>query len=175
MEKDTKYWHDYLAKLETFQSESRTELQNIHAQGINQLKERVGPLVELMLQGQEETVSFLEHANVEARFAALCLLANHWPRNERAAHKVEALLKDRDEKVRGAAILCLDTYYKNSRDPRIAKLLSEIARNQSEAQEVRRAAYFGLIHIVKEWLEWPSIVSFRFPEDVDWECVNSYC
>jgi hypothetical protein len=109
-----------------------------------------GDLLSEMLHSEGAALRFLPHNSAEVRTAAVEVLKNHW-RVRRAgefSHACERLaVCDAAPGVRHAAVLSLGQCFEFSDDVRVGALLAHVVRDESEADEIRRAAYFALIRV----------------------------
>jgi hypothetical protein len=139
------------------------------------LEAHSGPIVRELAQSKEATYGKLTDHDARNRFAALSLLHLIWGITQEIVDTCEDLAScDPGAKVRGAAVLCLSKYYRNTNNVRIKKLLASITIDAKEAADVREVAYSGLFSLAEpDPLEWPNLgLGFNFPTDVDWAFVN---
>jgi hypothetical protein len=142
-----------------------------------QLEMMAGSVVRQMLKSRETTESYLTDADPKARYAALLLLTHQWaPPTEQFAMTCEQMaLRDTDATVRAIALTCLGNCYASTDDRRIGAVIATLVRTESEDYKVRRSAYGALFSVGGVPIEsWPDLDGLRFPDDVDWQFVNTF-
>src|SRR5262249_55573262 len=141
---------------------------------IRMLEEYSGPIVREFAQNRAMTYQSVCHRDAKLRFAALSLVNMKWGVTQDIANLSEELaLNDPDARVRGSAILCLSGFYVKTQSPRVIRLFATIVRNEKEELDVREVAYSALWRMREhDPLKWQSPI-FKFPDDVDWEFVDS--
>ncbi len=131
-----------------------------------------------MGENREFTRSYLTHRDPEVRCAAIIALQQHWePSGALSALCEELSLRDPDVKVRALALACLSGHYAGTNDKRVAGIAARLARDGSEANEVRIAAYRALLAVRSPLSQaaWAAAMpTFQFPEEVDWRLVDEF-
>ena len=142
---------------------------------IKGLERHCGKLV-VQKVGQNEAIAMehLRHPKAKYRFAALDLIDWKWGVTQEVADICEELVvSDPDVSVRGLAAVRLGGYYSRSGNLRVGDLLARIVCKESENPQVRQSAYRALYWLPEEFI-WLPPLDFRFPNDVDWEFVDSF-
>jgi hypothetical protein len=144
---------------------------------IESLERHCGKLV-VRKVGQSETIAYqhLSHPKPKYRSAALVLIYLKWgPTPEVADVCEEFVASDPDADVRALAATTLGRYYVGSGNMRIGDLLARIVYDDNEDRQVRQSAYWSLYSLQEEF-DWdqPSILDFRFPDDIDWNFVGCF-
>jgi hypothetical protein len=149
-------------------------MSDIHQKTMRMLEEYSGPIVRLLAQSRDAMLRYINDRDPRIRFAALSLANMKWGVTLEIADLCEELtVHDVDEKVRGAAVLCLNEYYRKTGFPRIVRLLATIVLNEKEAPDVREVAYNGVVSLQEaDPLKWPIGSAFRFPDDIDWALLH---
>jgi HEAT repeat protein len=128
-------------------------------------------------KAEEDVARFLDSEDPEVRSMALQVLVFHWGA---AYYKHECALrlflgKEDDDFVRATAASCLGVIYKGTKDVRHGYFIAKIVENPEEDDLVRFCAYWALLNIEGiPYSSRPSIVDFRFPEDIDLNLVRRY-
>jgi hypothetical protein len=141
------------------------------------LEQHCGMLV-VQKVGQSETIAYqhLSHPKPKYRFAALELINLKWGPTPEVAEVCEYFIaSDPDMHVRALAAITLADFYVGSGNIRIGDLLARIVYDDNEDPQVRQSAYWSLYYLQEEF-DWdmPSILDFRFPDDVDWNFVGGF-
>jgi hypothetical protein len=143
---------------------------------IKMLEEYAGPFVRELALSRITTYQHLNNQDPKIRFAALALIHMNWGVTQQIADLCEKTARnDSDAKIRGLAITCLWSHYKEKSDSRIGKMLATIVCDEREDPDVREVAYRGLFYlreIVPAQL--PSPLGFKFPDDIDWGFVYTF-
>lgn len=131
-----------------------------------------------MLKSESASQSFLAHPNPDVRQAALFALKNHWKSTERLTECCERMVfDDNDVKVRSLALATLAGCYINSNDRKVGEFAARIALDQNQPEALRFTAY-RVLSMIRQTPITDSLIlysdEFRFPEDVDWNFVNSF-
>jgi hypothetical protein len=116
--------------------------------------------------------------NPKLRQAALFALYDHWGLSETLLPTFERMLREeRDDTVRGMALLNLTDLYRDTDDKRIGSLLAAFVRDKGLPIGFRTSAYsalYGLRGLSSDC--WPRTYSpeWKFPDNVDWSFVDSF-
>lgn len=134
-----------------------------------------GEHFEEMLASRESAEKYLSHPDWQLRVAAIAILRSVWePDKSLAAACEEMLLKDPHSQVRGIAAITLGSIFQGTNDRRVGSLLATVVKGTTLPDSVRRSAHQALFHIRGVFvLDIPLPGTYRFPEDVDWDFVNS--
>lgn len=157
---------------DAFRSESDEEWQSL-----------AGPHYKKMLESCQATERFLLHEDRDVRLAALKVLTYVWrpgPENPSAAIIERMVFKADDQVMREAALCAFVDCYRNTSDPRVGRLLAEIATDESQPASWREFAYRSLYTLQGKFApHWPGSqmtppTPFRVPGDIDWVFVKSF-
>jgi hypothetical protein len=96
---------------------------------------------------QEAVKTLLEHEDEDVREEALRVAAISWTLDELHEKSMEMLRFDDEPSVRRTAAYAIAALAKESSRLADTELLLDVLRNSSEQEEVRRAAYEGLLLI----------------------------
>ena len=141
-------------------------------------KAKVGSNLEQLLNEGSFVTSWLESSDPQQRVAALCALSEYWDPSLRKGFMpwFERLAKeDINPEVRLTAISALGAMHSGTSDLPIMNLLARFVSDSEEEEEIRKAAYLAMLAIGNtEGVLLPSYFGFTFPNDVNWELVDSY-
>jgi len=123
-----------------------------------------------MLGSAERAKEYLSNEEPNLRIAALSILTQHFGLCSSVQSQFQAMAEtDRDSKVRLSARISLAKCYQKQNDPRSKRVLAEIVKDESVADDVRSSCYvlfMGLNQIP------PADWAGRFPDDVDWILID---
>ena len=133
-----------------------------------------GPFFHEMLQGYQATRAHLTHADPRARIGALFMLREYWKPAPDFAELCEKLaFADEDVQVRSGALSSVCGFYYNTHDVRMGRLFARLVRDDSQPLLHRRVAYLAL-YALRGLSQRPHAESLQFPDEVDWEFVDSF-
>lgn len=160
-----KQWQESRARFESKQREIRRQL--------------AGERVDQMVKSYQDAIKCLEDTSGIIRMVALEILLGVWRTHTTSEfrQKCEQMaIEDSDPQVRSMAVIALGSVYENTNDPVVGKLLASLIKEHSLPSGIRESAYHSLYSLCGQsaaWIEL-NLNGFRFPNDVDWEFVNSY-
>ena len=170
-----KYFQSRLKEMQEEDERTRRFILSMRKDSLDELIAFGGSEAEQMIKSRELTEVHLRNPNSALRFVALCLLGNHWPISANIAQFIECMVhSSTDEREICAGILCLQSYYRKTEDASILKSLAEIIQNEAMSSKVRETAYLALYQISGKIGVGPSLLAFRFPNDIDWIVVKSF-
>jgi hypothetical protein len=127
----------------------------------------------ILINMTEYVQRFVYDHEPEYRSLALCFLGKHGGGSE--STKTILLQKAREDlcpRVRACAITNLGSLLEQTKDPDIARALKGIVYDDHEDVRVRKEAYFA-ISCVDRFDNLLMRDSFTFPEEVDWDRLES--
>ncbi len=135
-----------------------------------------GPYFDSLARSFDDALSHLNHPEPQARLGALFFFRYYWKPPADFAEICETLaFEDVDGEVRCAALTTLiSDYYCDSHDCRIGRQLAEVVRDETKPSINRYVAYVGLIGLTGWTGQTPDWRTFRMPDDVVWEFVESF-
>jgi hypothetical protein len=141
-------------------------------------EERAGPHAARMLESRATAEAYLTHPQANLRLAAIMVLKDHWKPDASFVATCEMMvLNDTDPEVRAVAVVTLAGCYKGTDDRRVGGVVARVVQETSAPLSLRRAAYRSLFQIrgmPYEAYANAASDSLRFPEDADWQFVNSF-
>jgi hypothetical protein len=133
-----------------------------------------GPYFDQMLRSCKATWDYLTHPDARARLGALAMIRDYWKPTADFAQLCEKMAcEDDDLNVRCIALNCLISCYYGTWDVRIGRWLAGVVRDETQPPMFRKLAY-TMLFTVRAIAEHPHAHTLRFPEQVDWEFVNSF-
>ena len=150
----------------------------IRAVELSDLKQLAGEQLAEMCDSCTVAAMYVEHPAPNLRRAAIGVLYRYW-RSDYDIRTVcmRLIVGDRDTDVRVEAEETLAAVCAGTNDAEAGRFLARIVRDASEPVKVRQRAYLALFFVrpmpVRRMLDVASR-EFRFPEDVDWDFVNSF-
>jgi len=135
-----------------------------------------GDQLDEMLADAEKAKQNLKHPSWKMRLAAISVLRERWRQYNELALDVERMAsEDGHPQVRECALFTLACCFEGTNDRRIGKLLGGIVQNEKLPKAFRETAYNGLFRLRgMAALDSPMPGKFRFPEEVDWQFVESF-
>lgn len=142
------------------------------------MKKLAGDQLETMLQSRDAAESFLQSVDPKMRRAALFVVMHYWkPTTEFGELCEHFILHDPDTTVRVAALGNVSAIYVGTDDQRIGRLFAQLTYDEAQPIELRSHAYRMLYQVrgmplsskEKAWSP-----EFRFPDEVDWQFVDSF-
>ena len=151
---------------------------SVNAENMAVWEQSAGCHAARMRESRAIAESYLSHRERELRCTALSILCKYWKPDKSFEEACERLVfHDPDVEVRSLALACLACCYSGSDDHRIGRLAARLVLDESAPHGLRRAAHLALFTIrgmpTKALLNACSS-RFRFPEDVDWEFVDTF-
>ena len=141
-------------------------------------QEMAGEHSSCMEQSRMIAESYLDHPDPMLRQAALLAIMHEWKPDEEFVRRCESLLcEDPDVGVQSVAMSCLASCFKGSDDTRIGRLTARLVYDNTNEVRLRRAAYASLFTIrgmPSKLVVQATSPTFLFPEEVNWEFVDSF-
>jgi hypothetical protein len=141
-------------------------------------RDLAGPRLSEMFASRSAAEAFLDDREPRLRRAAINIVCDYWRPDESFVRCCEESARsDPDFEAREAALRCVTSFYRGSKDARIARFCAEVACDESLPRDLRNAAYANLIRVMGPdpmrsiKIQLPG---FRFPEEVDWSFVRSF-
>jgi hypothetical protein len=141
------------------------------------LQHLVSPMsIDELLHNEHMCREALNATNPSLRRAALYLVIRHYRLADQFAPLCESwAVTDTDPGVRETATYCLADCFTDSRDQRIGELFASIISNENESEQIRLAAYRGLLRLAALHHSLGSrYYTLTFPGDVDWSIVRTF-
>lgn len=152
----------------------RGELRQMREGIVRRFELLAGDDLDNMLESPAAAEAFLSHPDASRRIAALWLLAEKWPHDEKTeALLLEACCHDDDAAVRAAAIAWIGQRYSGSRDIRIGDLLASLVADEHEFPRIRKQAYRSLLRLAGT-VDHPPLDDFDLDKEVDHDLVQSF-
>jgi hypothetical protein len=127
-----------------------------------------------MMENYERTKDNLTHVDPRARLGALFLLRDYWGAPPGFPELCEQFaFADEDLQVQSGGLSSICGCYYGTHDVRMGKLLAGIVRDDKRPMMIRRIAYLGLFAL-RGIKNRPNIYGFMFPQEIDWQFVNSF-
>lgn len=168
---------EHIAEARAIHSEAREIVRQVEQTHRENWRRRTGPIVESMLASRSSTEQMLANADGQIRAVAMEILVDIWQANDSdfIAHCRNRALTDPDLRVRAIALTCLGRCLEGTGNGEFGRFFAVLVSDPSASVECRVAAYFGLLYLTGQFAEKPElIISFRFPDDVDWRLVESF-
>jgi len=130
-----------------------------------------------MLRDKELAVAGLTNANANVRRAAVLVTGEIWCANiDSGAMFLDIFENDSDDAVRMSALTIVSRLFFETKDSTALRTLAQCVSNIRDNAHLRKAAYSFLYSIDGASIDtWPLLrEGFVFPDDVNWEWVESY-